>query len=66
MGDREKAEIIPYFSSKFVSFMTNIKLRHIIGQTKSAFDFTDIINNNKILLINLAKNKIGEMGDYIL
>ena len=66
MGDREKAEIIPYFSSKFVSFMTNIKLRHIIGQTKSAFDFTDVINNNKILLINLAKNKIGEMGDYIL
>jgi hypothetical protein len=30
MGDREKAEIIPYFSSKFVSFNTNRLIRNII------------------------------------
>lgn len=35
MGDREKQEIIPYFTSKFVSFNTNRLIRNIIGQTKS-------------------------------
>jgi hypothetical protein len=58
MGDREKQEIIPYFSSKFVSFNTNRLIRNIIGQTKSAFKFDDIMNNQKILLINLSKGKI--------
>lgn len=58
MGDREKQEIIPYFSAKFVSFNTNRLIRNIIGQTKSAFDIEDIMNNNKILLINLSKGKI--------
>ena len=58
MGDREKAEIIPYFSSKFVSFNTNRLIRNIIGQTKSAFNFDDIMNNQKILIVNLSKGKI--------
>ena len=58
MGDREKAEIIPYFSSKFVSFNTNRLIRNIIGQTKSAFNFDDVMNNQKILLVNLSKGKI--------
>ncbi|MFZ5341281.1 MAG: hypothetical protein ACOZBL_01595 [Patescibacteria group bacterium] len=30
MGDREKQEIIPYFTSKFVSFNTNRLIRNII------------------------------------
>jgi hypothetical protein len=55
MGDREKAEIIPYFSSKFVSFNTNRLIRNIIGQTKSAFNIEDVMNNQKILLISLSK-----------
>jgi hypothetical protein len=58
MGDREKQEIIPYFSSKFVSFNTNRLIRNIIGQTKSAFTFEDIMDNRKILIINLSKGKI--------
>lgn len=58
MGDREKQEIIPYFTSKFVSFNTNRLIRNIIGQTKSAFKFDDVMNNQKILLINLSKGKI--------
>jgi hypothetical protein len=58
MGDREKQEIIPYFSAKFVSFNTNRLIRNIIGQTKSAFNIEDIMNNKKILLINLSKGKI--------
>ena len=66
MWDREKQEIIPYFSSKFVSFNTNRLIRNIIWQTKSAFKFDDIMNNQKILLINLSKGKIWEMNAQLL
>ena len=66
MGDREKQEIIPYFSSKFVSFNTNRLIRNIIGQTQSAFRFNDVMDNQKILLINLSKGKIGEMNAQLL
>ena len=66
MGDREKAEIIPYFSSKFVSFNTNRLIRNIIGQTKSAFNFDDVMNNQKILLVNLSKGKIWELNAQLL
>jgi uncharacterized protein YaaW (UPF0174 family) len=58
MGDREKQEIIPYFTSKFVSFITNSLIRNIIGQTKSAFDFREVMDNEKILLINLSKGQL--------
>ena len=66
MGDREKQEIIPYFSSKFVSFNTNRLIRNIIGQTHSAFDIEDIMNNQKILIINLSKGKTGELNSQLL
>jgi len=66
MWDREKAEIIPYFSSKFVSFNTNRLIRNIIWQTKSAFKFDDVMDNKKILIINLSKGKIWEMNSQLL
>ena len=66
MGQREKEEIIPYFSAKFVSFNTNRLIRNIIGQTKSAFKFEDIMDNRKILIINLSKGKIGESNANLL
>ena len=66
MWDREKQEIIPYFSSKFVSFNTNRLIRNIIWQTRSAFTFDDIMNNQKILIINLSKGKIWEMNAQLL
>ncbi len=66
MGDREKQEIIPYFTSKFVSFITNSLIRNIIGQTKSWFNFEDVMNNQKILLINLSKGKIWQLNAQLL
>ena len=66
MGDREKQEIIPYFTSKFVSFNTNRLIRNIIWQTKSAFNFRNIMDEGKILLINLSKGKIWEMNAQLL
>jgi len=66
MWDREKAEIIPYFTSKFVSFNTNRLIRNIIWQTKSAFNLDDVMNNKKILLISLSKGKIWDMNAQLL
>ncbi|MDD3646450.1 MAG: DUF87 domain-containing protein [Candidatus Gracilibacteria bacterium] len=66
MGDREKAEIIPYFAAKFGQFITNKMMRNIIGQTKSSFDILDIMQNKKILLVNLSKGRLGDLNSKLL
>jgi hypothetical protein len=50
--------MIPYFSSKFGPFITNTTIRNIIGQPKSAVNMRDIMDNKKVLLVNLSKGKI--------
>ena len=65
-GAREKEEMIPYFSSKFGPFITNTTMRNIIGQPKSAFDIADIMNEGKVLLVNLSKGKIGDINAQLL
>lgn len=65
-GDREKQEMIPYFSSKFGPFITNTTIRNIIGQPKSAFNVREIMDNQKILLVNLSKGKIGDVNAQLL
>lgn len=65
-GDRERQEMIPYFSSKFGPFITNTIMRNTIGQTKSAFDFRKCMDDRKILLINLSKGKLGGLNTQLL
>jgi len=65
-GEREKQEMIPYFSSKFGPFITNTTIRNIIGQPKSAFNIPDIMNTQKVLLVNLSKGKIGDVNAQLL
>lgn len=65
-GAREKEEMIPYFSSKFGPFITNTTMRNIIGQPKSAFDIRQIMDEGKVLLVNLSKGKIGDINAQLL
>lgn len=65
-GDREKQEMIPYFSSKFGPFITNTTIRNIIGQPKSAFNIREIMDNKKALLVNLSKWKIWALNAQLL
>lgn len=65
-GAREKQEMIPYFAAKFGGFVTNSMMRNIIGQTKSAFDFFKVMQEGKILLMNLAKGETGEINSKLL
>lgn len=46
-GQREKAEMIPYFAAKFGQFYTNTLIRNIVGQTKSAFDVSKCMAEGK-------------------
>ena len=64
--DREKQEMIPYFSSKFGPFITNTTIRNIIGQPKSAFNIREIMDNRKALLVNLSKGKIWSLNAQLL
>jgi hypothetical protein len=65
-GAREKEEMIPYFSAKFGPFITNTTMRNIIGQPKSAFNVREVMDNGKILLVNLSKGKIGDVNAQLL
>ncbi|MBU2575483.1 type IV secretion system DNA-binding domain-containing protein [Patescibacteria group bacterium] len=62
----QKSEMLGYLVSKVGRFVENEMLRNIIGQQKSAFDFRDVMDNKKILLINLAKGKTGEINSSLL
>lgn len=59
-SDFHKSEVLDYIVSKFGRFVTNKMMRNIIGQSQSAFDFRKVMDEGKILLVNLSKGKIGE------
>ena len=65
-SDFHKSEVLDYIVSKFGRFVTNKMMRNIIGQSESSFDFRKVMDSGKILLINLAKGKIGEENSNFL
>ena len=66
MGDREKAEIIPFLQAKFGPFTTGTYIRNVIGQVKSAFNFFDAMNQGKVILVKLAKGLTGEENSKLV
>jgi hypothetical protein len=62
----ESGEVISWVVSKFGPFISNDSMRNIIGQTKSGFNLRDIMDNKKILLVNLSKGKMGELNSKLL
>lgn len=65
-SDFHKSEVLDYIVSKFGRFVTNKMMRNIIGQSKSAFDFRNVMDEGKILLVNLSKGKLGEENSSFL
>jgi hypothetical protein len=65
-SDFHKSEMLGYFISKFGRFITNEMMRNIIGQPKSAFDVRQVMDEGKILIMNLSKGKTGEMNSALL
>ncbi len=62
----EFGEVVSWFVSKFGAFLSNEMMRNIIGQTKSSFDLRDIMDNKKILLVNLSKGRTGDLNSKLL
>ena len=62
----EFGEVVSWFVSKFGAFLSNEMMRRIIGQTKSAFDLRTVMDNKKILLVNLSKGRTGELNSKLL
>ncbi len=65
-SDFHKSEMLGYLISKVGRFVENQMMRNIIGQSKSGFDFEDVMNNKKILLVNLSKGTTGEVNSNLL
>lgn len=65
-SDYHKSEVLGWFVSKFGAFLSNAMMRNIIGQTKSAFNLREIMDNKKILIVNLSKGKTGDLNSKLL
>nr|MDQ3008371.1 type IV secretion system DNA-binding domain-containing protein [bacterium] len=59
-SDFHKSEVLDYIVSKFGRFITNKTMRNIIGQSESAFNFRQAMDEKKIILCNLSKGILGE------
>ncbi|MEN9337882.1 MAG: hypothetical protein RIQ41_196 [Candidatus Parcubacteria bacterium] len=59
-GDKYQQEAAPGIQNKIGQFVSNPLIRNIIGQQKTSFDLRDIMDNKKILIVNLSKGKVGE------
>lgn len=55
-----KSEILDYNVSKFGRFVTNMMMRNIIGQSQSSFNLRHVMDEGKILIVNLSKGRIGD------
>jgi hypothetical protein len=59
-NERVRDEWIAPVLNKVARFLTNPLLRVVLGQARSSFDFRWAMDNNKIILVNLAKGLLGE------
>lgn len=65
-GEQGLENFVPYITSKFDGFLSNEIMRPIVTQEKSAFNFREIMDNKKILLVNLAKGRLGEINSNLI
>jgi hypothetical protein len=64
--DRFRTEAISPIQNKVGQFLAASMVRNILGQPKSTIDFKDVMDNKKILLMDLSKGKIGEDASALL
>lgn len=65
-GEASLQNIVPYITNKFDEFTGSDFMRPIIGQQESSFKFREVIDNKKILLVNLSKGRLGERNANLL
>lgn len=65
-ADKFASEAVSPIQNKVGQFLSSSLMRNIIGQVKSAIDIRDIMDNGKILIMNLSKGRIGEDNSALL
>ncbi|HRH26127.1 MAG TPA: TraM recognition domain-containing protein [Candidatus Paceibacterota bacterium] len=65
-GESSLANMVPYITSKFDIFLSNDIMRPIVSRERSTFDFRQLMDDKKILLVNLAKGKLGDINSNLI
>lgn len=65
-GELALANLVPYITSKMNIFIANDLVRPIIAQQHSTINFREIMDEGKILIVNLSKGKLGDVNSYLL
>lgn len=65
-GEASLANMVPYITSKFDVFLANDIMRPIVAQEKSAFHFREVMDSQKILLVNLSKGRLGDINAHLI
>lgn len=65
-GEQGLENFVPYITSKFDSFISNEIMRPVVAQQKSSFNFREVMDKKKILLVNLSKGRLGEINANLI
>jgi hypothetical protein len=65
-GEASLANIVPYITSKFDVFLANDIMRPIVASKHTAFNMREIMDNKKILLVNLSKGRLGDINANLI
>ncbi|PIR97264.1 MAG: hypothetical protein COT91_02290 [Candidatus Doudnabacteria bacterium CG10_big_fil_rev_8_21_14_0_10_41_10] len=65
-NDKFRQEAIAPIQNKVGQFLSTSVIRNIVGQPKSTIDLREIMDNKKILLVNLSKGRVGEDSSALL
>lgn len=65
-GEQGLANYVQWVTNKFDVFLANEIMRPVVAQEKSAFNFRDIMDSKKILLVNLSKGRLGDINANLI
>lgn len=65
-SDKYTQDATPAIQNKIGQFVSNPLIRNILGQAKSTFDFRKMMDERKIVIVNLSKGRMGEANAALL
>jgi hypothetical protein len=65
-GEQGLANYVQYVSNKFDVFLSNEIMRPVVAQEHSTINFRDVMDKRKILLVNLAKGRLGDINSHLI
>ncbi|NTV41347.1 MAG: type IV secretion system DNA-binding domain-containing protein, partial [Candidatus Moranbacteria bacterium] len=65
-SDKVIQEVVSPIQNKVGQFLSSSLIRNIVGQAKSSFDIREIMDSQKIMILNLSKGRIGEDNSALL